>query len=100
MLVAPSTEIERAVLAPAISFAEAACNGGDHGPVFRVGFAYAGRRRRSVLRAMFADFSGLDGTKADGMVMGFWDRPFDEAVDLMNEWHRRHRALTPGRPDV
>ena len=25
-----------------------------------------------------------DGTKADGLVMGYWDRPFDEAVDLMN----------------
>ena len=40
MLVAPSNEIERAVLAPAISFAGAAKNAGYHGPVFRLGFAY------------------------------------------------------------
>jgi len=100
MLVAPSNEIEQAVLAPAISFADAAKNGDGHGPVFRVGFAYAGLRRRSILRAMFADFSGVDGTKADGLVMGYWDRPFDEAVHLMNEWHRRHRALQPGHEDV
>jgi hypothetical protein len=33
-----------------------------------------------------------DGTKADGVVMGYWDRPFDEAVDLMNAWLRRNRA--------
>lgn len=24
-------------------------------------------------------------------VMGWWDRPFDEAVDLMNDWLTRHR---------
>ena len=34
------------------------------------------------------------------MVMGYWDRPVDEAVHLMNEWHRRHRALQPGHEDV
>ncbi len=31
------------------------------------------------------------GGTADGYVMGWWDRPFDEAVDLMNEWLTRHR---------
>ena len=32
-----------------------------------------------------------DGTRADGLVMGYWDRPFDEAVDLMNEWLARYK---------
>jgi hypothetical protein len=39
------------------------------------------------------NFRGRDGTRADGIVMGYWDRPFDEAVDLMNEWARRFKAL-------
>ena len=24
--------------------------------------------------------------------MGYWDRPFDEAVDLMNEWLTRYET--------
>jgi hypothetical protein len=28
----------------------------------------------------------------DGIVMGYWDRPFDEAVDLMNEWLARYKT--------
>jgi hypothetical protein len=31
--------------------------------------------------------------RVDGLVMGYWDRPFDEAVDLMNEWHARYKAI-------
>jgi hypothetical protein len=50
------------------------------------------RHRRSSSRKLFGDFSGRDGTKADGTVMGYWDRPFDEAVDLMNEWRSRYPA--------
>ena len=26
--------------------------------------------------------------------MGYWDRPFDQAVDLMNEWLTRHKPVT------
>ena len=48
--------------------------------------------RRSLSRKLFGDFSGRDGTRADGTVMGYWDRPFDEAVDLMNEWRSRYPA--------
>jgi hypothetical protein len=33
---------------------------------------------------------GRDGTEAD--VVGYWDRPFDEAVDLMNEWLARYKT--------
>jgi hypothetical protein len=75
MLVVPSSEV-----------------GAEHHPVVRVGFARAPGHRRSLARRLFADFSGLDGTKADGMIMGFWDRPFDEAVDLLNGWRVRHAA--------
>ena len=32
------------------------------------------------------------GTTADGFVMDYWDRPLDEAVDLMNEWLARYKA--------
>ncbi len=92
MLVAPSDQIEHAVLAPSISFGEAVKDGGVQHPVFRVGFALSNRHRRSSSRKLFGDFSGRDGTKADGTVMGYWDRPFDEAVDLMNEWRSRYPA--------
>ena len=30
-----------------------------------------------------------DGTEADGLITGYWDRPFEEAVDLMNAWLTR-----------
>ncbi len=91
MLVAPSHQIEHAVLAPSISFAEAVKDGVPP-PLFRVGFALSTGHRRSLSRRLFADFSGRDGMKADGSVMGYWDRPFDEAVDLMNEWRSRYPA--------
>jgi hypothetical protein len=92
MLVAPSDQIEHAVLAPSISFAEAVKDGDVQLPVFRVGFALSNRHHRSSSRKIFCDFSGRDGTKADGTVMGYWDRPFDQAVDLMNEWRSRYPA--------
>lgn len=91
MLVAPSAQIEHAVLAPSISVAEAVKGGGVQ-PSFRVGFAVSTGHRRSLARRLFADFRGRDGTRADGTVMGYWDRPFDEAVDLMNEWRSRYPA--------
>ena len=91
MLVAPSAEIEHAVLAPPISFAEAFKDGVAL-PVFRVGFALSTGRQRPLSRKLFADFCGRDGTRADGTVMGYWDRPFDEAVALMNEWRSRYPA--------
>lgn len=92
MLVAPSAQIEHAVVAPGISFREAATDGGVRLPAFRVGFALSTGHRRSLSRKLFADFSGRDGTRADGTVMGHWDRPFDAAVDLMNEWRSRYPA--------
>jgi hypothetical protein len=91
MLVAPSQQIEHAVLAPAVSFADGLKDGAPP-PLFRVGFALSTGHRRSLFRRLFADFSGRDGTKADGTVMGYWDRPFDEAVALMNEWRSRYPA--------
>lgn len=77
MLVAPSTVVRNPV--------------DGQTPVLRVGFARTAGHRRPLMRRWFADFSGLDGTKSDGTVMGYWDRPFDEAVDLMNDWLARHR---------
>ncbi len=92
MLVAPSDQIDHAVVAPGVSFAEAARGDGAQPAAFRVGFALSTGHRRSLARKLFADFSGRDGTKADGTVMGYWDRPFDQAVDLMNEWRSRYPA--------
>ena len=62
--------------------------------VLIVGFHYLppGRRRR-LLSRLNGSVYDRDGTQADGLVMGYWDRPFDEAVDLMNEWVARYKAI-------
>jgi hypothetical protein len=57
-----------------------------------VGFRCSPWRRRYLAGKLFSDLRGRDGTRVDGLVMGYWDRPFDEAVDLMNEWHGRYKA--------
>jgi hypothetical protein len=50
-----------------------------------VGFRYAPGRRRPLRKR-----SQLDAT-----IMGYWDRPFDEAVALMNSWLARYRPSVP-----
>jgi len=96
MLVATSADPEAAVVAPAKTFAEAAKDDDSGHSALRVGFRYTPPgRRRTLANKLFRSMSGLrgrDGTKADGLVMGYWDRPFDEAVDLMNEWLTRYKA--------
>ena len=95
MLVAPSANIADAVVAPAKTFAEAFKDSGIQYPVFRVGFHCSPGHRPTLANKLFRSMSDLcdrDGTKADGLVMGYWDRPFDEAVDLMNEWLTRYKA--------
>jgi hypothetical protein len=92
ILVAPSAHIEHAVVAPGKTFAEALRDGGTQSPAFRVGFRCSPWRRRKLAGKLFSDLRGRDGTRVDGLVMGYWDRPFDEAVDLMNEWHARYKA--------
>jgi hypothetical protein len=59
-----------------------------------VSFFFPPQRRRTVwhrLRRAIGPRSG-DGRKPDGILVGYWDRPFDEAVELMNEWQARYRA--------
>jgi hypothetical protein len=97
MLVATSADPEAAVVAPAKTFAEAAKDGDTGHCALRVGFRYTPPgRRRTLANRLWRIMSGpprdRDGTKADGLVMGYWDRPFDEAADLMNEWLTRHKA--------
>ena len=61
----------------------------------QVCYRYPPGRRRTLANRFRAVFSGLrdhDGVRADGLIMGYWDRPFDEAVDLMNEWLARYTA--------
>jgi hypothetical protein len=92
MLVAPSADIEYAVVAPPKTFAEAVRGGSTQSPAFRVGFHCSPGRRRKLASKLYSGLRGGDGTRVDGLVMGYWDRPFDEAVDLMNEWRTRYRA--------
>jgi hypothetical protein len=95
MLVAPSPYIEDAVVAPAKTFAEAFSDGGTQYPVVRVGFHCSPGHRRTLANRLFRRINGMcgqDGTRADGLVMGYWDRPLDEAVDLMNQWLTRYKT--------
>lgn len=92
MLVAPAAHIEHAVVAPGKAFAEAFREGGTQSPAFRVGFHSSPGHRRKLAHKLFSGLRGRDGTRVDGLVMGYWDRPFDEAVDLMNEWLARYKA--------
>jgi hypothetical protein len=95
MLVAPSADIADAVVAPGKTGAEVFTHGGTQNPVLRVGFHWSSGHRATLANKLFASMSGLrgrDGTKSHGLVMGYWDRPFDEAVDLMNEWLTRYKT--------
>jgi hypothetical protein len=67
----------------------------ENGVLTDVGLRYSPQRHRTVgdkLRFVLAPPRGRDGTKSDGVLNGSWDRPVDEAVDLMNEWLARYRA--------
>jgi len=70
-------------------------DGATYTPPSMVGFRYSPEcgRRRSPASRLFFQASSLDGTRADGSVMGYWERPFDDAVDLMNEWLARHKSV-------
>lgn len=60
--------------------------------VGQVGFQYAPGHRLTMakrLRQRLAPPRDRDDTKSDGIIMGWWDRPFDDAVDLMNDWLTR-----------
>lgn len=92
MLVAPVGQVADAVVAPGKTAAEVVKDGGTQYPVFRVGFHCSPGQRRALSSKLASGFHSRDGTKADGLVMGYWDRPFDEAVDLMNEWLTRYKA--------
>ena len=92
MLVAPSADIDYAVVAPGKSFVEAYRDGGTQSPAFSVGFHSHPGHRRKLASKLRSGLRGRDGTRVDGLVMGYWDRPFDEAVDLMNEWLGRYKA--------
>jgi hypothetical protein len=59
-----------------------------------VGFRFSPQRRRTFgddIRSALAPCD-RDGTKSDGVLDGAWDRPIDDAVDLMNDWLARSRA--------
>lgn len=90
MLVAPAGHFEHAVMAQPQSFADAMRNGVDHPVALQVGFRLGHDLSRSLWRRLFANFRDRDGVLADGILMGFWDRSPDEAVNLLNEWRLRY----------
>jgi hypothetical protein len=92
MLVAPSDQIENAVVVPGKTFIEVLKAGPTQLPAFRVGFHCVPGHRPRLANRLFGGLRSTDGARPDGVVMGFWDRPFHEAVDLMNQWLRRYRS--------
>src|SRR4051794_1413371 len=96
MLVATPAPPEAAVVAPPKTFLDEVGSGGTGHASLRVGFRCTPGHRRTLTNRLWGVMSGpprdRDGAKADGLVMGYWDRPFDEAVELMNEWLTRHGA--------
>jgi hypothetical protein len=83
------------VAAAAKTFTDVLKDGDDEPAGWIVGYRYSPGHRRTIANRRFRTMSGArgrDGTKADGVVMGYWDRPFDEAVDLMNAWLTSYRA--------
>jgi hypothetical protein len=96
MLVTAYDHTEAAVPAPAKTFAKALKDGDTRPSGWIVGYHYSPGHRRTLANKLWRIMSGArdrDGTKTDGLVMGYWDRPFDEAVDLMNEWLTRYKAV-------
>jgi hypothetical protein len=82
LLVYPSGEPDSAEVPPGQTFAEVLRDGAA-GPPVRLGFRYLSDRRRHP------------GREVDVYLMGWWDRPFDQAVNLMNDWLARHRTTEP-----
>lgn len=93
MLAAPAGQVQDAP-AEWTTYSDAFLGGVDTPPTI-VAFHYRPerRRRRSLASTLFFHATSRDGTKADGPVMGYWDRPAGEAVDLLNEWLTRHRSI-------
>jgi hypothetical protein len=91
MLVAPSAHVENAVMVPGKTFTGVLKDGGQPA-AFRVGFQCAPGHRPRLAKLLLGGLRAADGTRPDGVVMGYWDRPFDEAVELMNQWLRRYRT--------
>ncbi|MDH6246209.1 hypothetical protein [Mycobacterium sp. OTB74] len=65
----------------------------------RVGFRYAPdyslTLRKRLCRRLGGPARDPEGVKIDVAVMGYWDRPFAQAVELMNNWLTRYRNCMP-----
>lgn len=97
-LVPTPADLDSTELAPRLTFSEKFAQGINYvgPPVLLVGLVPAFQlvptyprnfwhKRRNHLYRTF------DGPTPDGFVVEYWDRPFDQAVDLLNEWLIRHR---------
>lgn len=93
MLVSQSQHFDTAVPAPAKTFAEALADGDSQVVGSVVGLRlvpdYPRTYWQSRIHRIYRD---RDGIHPDGAVVGYWDRPFDEAVDLLNDWLTRYRT--------
>jgi len=93
MLVAQSQHIDRAILMSAKPFAQAYRDGDSGYLALVVGFHMTPEHPRTYwhnrIRRIYCD---REGTRSDGLILGYWDRPFDEAVDLLNEWLTRYKT--------
>ena len=85
MLVAPRHQIRAAVVTPPTTFLEKLKVGYGFRAVLCVGFECTTGRRALELR-LFGSPVSRDGTRADGLIVGRWDRHIFEVVDLLNDW--------------
>jgi hypothetical protein len=90
MLVAPRSQIRVAVVTPPKTFIEALKAGYGVRPVLNVGFECTTGRRALALR-LFGSPVATNGTRADGVIVGRWDRHLLEVVDLFNDWLALYR---------
>ena len=97
VLVPSPTDLGSAELAPQLTYAEKVAYARQHSaspipgglvPGFQLVPHYPRnclQKRRNRL------YRTVEGPTPDGFVSEFWDRPYDQAVDLLNEWLTRYR---------
>ncbi|ORA35605.1 hypothetical protein [Mycobacterium aquaticum] len=98
LLVPTPADLNSAELAAQLTFGEKVAQGVEHGgvPVIVVGlvpgFQLAPTYHRSIWHKRINRlYRAFNGPTPDGIVMEFWDRPYDQAVEMLNEWLKRYR---------
>ena len=98
VLVPTSADLDSTELAPQLTYGEKVAQGIKAGGATVVlvglvpGFQLVPTYPRSYShKRINRQYRTFDGPTPDGFVVEFWDRPFDQAVDLLNEWLTRYR---------